>query len=273
MITKVDVTNGQGALLSLSLDDPSSGYLIEDISGLGPVKATIVTSSFAGVDGEPQQSTRRDGRDLTFKINFEPDYVTQTVWDLRQRLYGWFMTKAKVSLRFWMATGLYVDVDGTVETFDPEIFTDEPNATLTIRCPKPDFVDPNTVTFAGNTVATTVASTINYAGSTDTGILFTLNVDRALTEFSIFCTPSDGVTRKLTFISSLLAGDVVKIQTIRGSKFVTLTRGTVNSSMLYAISPDSEWIELMQGPNQFRVYAVGAAIPYTVSYTSKYGGL
>lgn len=273
MITKVDVTNGQGALLSLSLDDPSSGYLIKDIGGLGPVKANIVTSRFAGVDGEPQQSTSRDGRDITFQIDFEPDYVTQSVWDLRQRLYGWFMTKAKVSLRFWLSNGLYVDTNGTVEVFDPEIFTDEPNASLTIRCPLPDFVDPTVVTFSGNTVATTVASTIDYLGSTDTGILFTLNVNRALTEFSIFNTPSDGVARKLTFITTLQAGDVVQIQTIRGAKFATLTRASVVSSLVYAIAPGSNWIELMQGPNQFRVYAVGAAIPYTVKYTSKYGGL
>lgn len=273
MIEKVDVSNGLGATLQIELGDPSTGLLVEEIGGLGPVKATIVSTSFAGVDGEQDQSSRREGRDITFKINLEPDYVTETVWDLRQRVYAFFMTKMKVSLRFYMTSGLYVDIAGIVETCEPDIFTAEPAMNVSIRCSKPDFIDPNLVTLSGSTTALTTGTNIAYAGSVEAGIVLTLNVNRTLNEFTIYNTPSDGLLRQFDFAAALQAGDVLKISTVQGSKYVTLTRASVTSSLLYAVSPQSSWIQFFQGINNFRLYAVGAAIPYTIQYTTKYGGL
>jgi len=273
MIEKVDISNALGSTLQIELGDPSTGLLVEDIGGLGPVKATVVESTSAGVDGAQLQSMRREGRDITFKINLEPDYVTETVWDLRQRVYNFFMTKMKVSLRFYMTSGLYVDIAGVVETCEPDIFTAEPAMNVSIRCSKPDFIDPNTTLTNLNTTALTVGTDINYVGSVESGIVMTLNVNRTLNEFTIYNTPPDGVLRQLDFSAALQAGDVLKISTVVGSKYVTLTRATVTSSLLYAVSPTSNWIEFFQGINKFRLYAVGAAIPYTIQYTTKYGGL
>jgi hypothetical protein len=35
----------------------------------------------------------------------------------------------------------------------------------------------------------------------------------------------------------------------------------------------SDWIQLQQGPNEFRVQADGAAIPYQIAYADRYGAL
>ena len=43
MITMIQAINAQGELLSLPLDDISNGFSVEDIDGLDPVKATIVS--------------------------------------------------------------------------------------------------------------------------------------------------------------------------------------------------------------------------------------
>lgn len=273
MIERVDISNALGSTLQIELGDPSTGLLVEDIGGIGPVKATVVESTSAGVDGAQLQSMRREGRDVTFKINLEPDYVTETVWDLRQRVYNFFMTKMKISLRFYMTSGLYVDIAGVVETCEPDIFTAEPAMNVSIRCSKPDFIDPNTTLMNLNTTALTAVTDINYVGSVESGIVMTLNVDRTLNEFTIYNTPPDGVLRQLDFSAALQAGDVLKISTVVGNKYVTLTRASVTSSLLYAVSPTSNWIEFFQGSNKFRLYAVGAAIPYTIQYTTKYGGL
>jgi hypothetical protein len=55
MLTGVEVRTIQDNLLALSLDDPSSGFIIEEIEGLDPVKASVVSSSFATMDGEQYQ--------------------------------------------------------------------------------------------------------------------------------------------------------------------------------------------------------------------------
>lgn len=272
MIEIVDVKNALGATLRIELGDPSSGLLVEEIGGMGPVKATVIETTSAGVDGAQLQETRREGRDITFKIFLEPDYVTETVWDLRQQIYDFFMTKVRVSMRFFMTSGLFVDIAGVVESCEPDIFTAEPAMNVSIRCSKPDFIDPTVVNRAGSTTASTVATDIDYPGSVETGIVLTLNVNRALTEFTVYNTPSDNILRQMDFAASLQAGDVLKISTVRGDKFITLTRAGVTSSLLYAVSPQSSWTQFFRGINKFRVYAVGAAIPYTIQYTTKYGG-
>jgi hypothetical protein len=71
----------------------------------------------------------------------------------------------------------------------------------------------------------------------------------------------------------LVAGDVLSINTVTGSKGATLTRAGVESSVLYGISPQSSWLELMPGVNTIRVYATGAAIPLSIEYINRYGGL
>lgn len=99
MITMIEARNVQGSLLGLGVDDISDGYILEDVDGLHPVKATIVSSSFANLDKQEYQSARRESRDITITIGLEPDYVTNTVSELRKRLYAYFMPKSPVKLR------------------------------------------------------------------------------------------------------------------------------------------------------------------------------
>ena len=77
----------------------------------------------------------------------------------------------------------------------------------------------------------------------------------------------------MDFAGSLIADDVLVINTITGSKGATLTRAAVNSSVLYGVSAQSTWLELEPGENYIRVYATGAAIPFTIEYTNRHGGL
>jgi hypothetical protein len=166
-----------------------------------------------------------------------------------------------------------VDIVGYIETCECPLFTDKPKATISILCMDPDFLDLSDDVISGNTTSGTTETLVTYDGTVDTGIEFVLNVDRTLTEFTIYHRPPDGTLRSLDFAASLILGDVVTISTVRGNKFATLTRAGTNSSLLYAVSPQSNWIEFQNGDNHIRIYALGAAIPYTITYTNRYGGL
>lgn len=273
MLTKVEVRTPQGTLLNLPLQDVSNGFIIEDIKGLGPVKATLVSSSFAGMDGQQFQSSRRESRNIVMKIGLEPDYSVDSVEDLRHRLYEFFMPKAQVDLRFCMSNTLELDISGRVETFEEPLFTDEPAADISILCFDPDLYDATPVSISGNTVSNLTETTISYSGTVETGIEFELDVNRSLSEFTIYHRPPGSSVRQLDFAASLVSGDVLKISTVPGSKYAKLTRTGTESSILYGVSPQSNWIELQPGDNQIRVYAEGAAIPFTMAYTTRYGGL
>lgn len=275
MLTNVEVRTRQGNLLNLPLEDASAGLFIEEIEGLDPVKATLVSSSFAGEDGEQHHSSRREARDLKLKIGIETDYLTNSVRSLRSRLYSYFMTKSEVFLRFVHSDGFVADIVGTVEDFDSPIFTKEPRADISIRCFGPDFVVPSPKIHNLVTVEDAEGWTeIDYEGTVETGIVVELTLNRIEQALSIYNMSPGGILRQLDFSAPLAVGDKLRISTVAGGKGATLTRNGTLTSVLYGVTPQSAWLTLEEGINKFRVYATGTpAIPYTLEYVIRHGGL
>lgn len=273
MLSRVEVRTRRGSILNLALDDPSNGFVVGEIEGLGPVKATLVSSGFANTDGEQYQNAKREKRNVKFNIELQPDYITNTVRELRQELYDFMMPKAEVMLRFVDSDDTYVDIWGRVESNDPSIFTKEPSSDISIICFNPDFVDPNPVSVAGVTTSLTNELEIIYDGTVETGFVFTMAVNRSLSAFSIYHTLPDGNLRIVEFAAPLVAGDSLEISSITGAKGATLTRLGSDTAILYGLTPQSPWLQLEKGSNKIRVYATGAGVPYTIQYLRKYGGL
>lgn len=273
MIELVEVRTVTGDLLSLPLEDVETGLLVVDIDGLDPVEVTISSSEFASMDGAQYQSSRRATRDITFKFRMEPDYLLETVRDLRKKLYDYFMPKSSVDLRFYLADGLIVDISGRVKNFSAPLFTSDPQATIVIECFNPDFSENSPVEISGETVSSTANTAIDYPGTVQTGFVFTMNVNRSLSEFSLYLQTPDDTISTIDFAANLEDGDVLTISTVRGDKYVKLNRAGVENSLLYGMSSQSTWPFLMPGENEIRVYSEGDPIPYTVTYTSRYGGL
>jgi hypothetical protein len=273
MLTKVEARNPAGTLVSLELSDFTDGFAIKDIGGLGPVKATLTSSKFAGAPGAQFLSAHREERNITFQIGLEPDYVETSVKDLRAILYDVFMPENQVDLRLFDDDGTTVDISGWVETCEPTLFTDEPSVDISVMCFDPDFVEIDSITVEGETVEDSTTFTITYEGSVPAGFEFVLSVDRVLSDFSIYHTPPDGVTRTMDFAIDLVADDILTFNTGTGEKTVTLLRSSTLSSVLYALTPQSPWSQLAKGDNVFRVSAEGDPIPFTIEYTPRHGGL
>jgi hypothetical protein len=278
MLTKVEVRTRQGDLLSLPLElEDSYGYPVLDISGLDPVKATLVSSSFAQLDGEQYHSSRRQTRNIKLQLGLDPDPETETVRALRKKLYNFFMPKSEVTLRFYDNEDgdiLETNIVGRVESCEAALFTAEPAVDISVMCFDPDFFEITPETTSGSTTSGETPMTIEYVGTVETGIELTLNVNRSLAGFTVYHVPPNDGIRTLDFANvPLVAGDVLKISTVTGAKGATLTRAGVTSSVLYGISPQSNWLELMPGTNTIRVYATGADIPLAIEYINKYGGL
>lgn len=274
MLTMVEVRTRRGNLLSLPLDDDSSGYRVADIEGLGPVKATLVSSDFAGVDGAQYQSARREARNIKIKLELDPDpSTTDTVETLRDRLYNYFMPKTEDTLRFIKENGLEVDIVGRVESCDPNYFAQEPTIDISIMCFKPDLIDLTPAVVTGMFTSDGTAKFIDYVGTVETGMEIAVDVNRTISGFTVYHTPPGDSIQTLDFIAPLIAGDVVTISTVSGSRGATLVRAGVESSLLYGVSPQSKWIEFQPGTNQLRVYTPGAGMAVTVTYINRYGAV
>lgn len=273
MLTQVDVRNEQGALLMLPLQDTSAGYVVKEVHGLDPVKATITSSTFAMLDGAQYQSSRRETRNIIIVLGLSPDYNVGSVQDLRNRLYAYFMPKSSVNLSFIKSDAPTVTISGRIETCETSLFTKDPEMMISILCFDPDFYDANPITVAGNTISGTTEMLIDYQGSVETGIIFRLNLNRSLSEFTLHNRPPDGTLRDFEFAAALISGDILELNMIPGFKSATRIRTGVASSVLYGVAPFANWIKLYPGFNYIRVYATGLAIPYTIEYTNKFGGL
>lgn len=273
MLTVVEIQNILGSVLRLPLLDTSNGYSVRDIEGLGPVAATLTSSSLAQVDGAQAQNARRDTRNITMKIGFEPDFVNTTVQSLRSALYDYLLPKSLVSMNFYIDDVLTMVTDGQVETFDNPLFTDDPEADISILCYDPDFYGPAPLTLSTSTRSDTNTNLITYTGNSETGLIFTLNVNRALTDFWITNARPDNQRQKMEITGSFVSGDVITINTKPGSRAVTLMRGGVSSSILAGFDETGIWLSLQKGDNQFGAFASGAGIPFTMVYTPLFGAI
>lgn len=276
-IDKVDVTNAQGNLLTLTLEDISSGYIVEEIGGLDPVKASIVTSDFALIDGQQYQASSREARNITMQLGFVPNpSENQTVRALRSRLYQFFMPKSSITLKLYMTDGLVVTASGRVESCEQSLFVQDPQMNISIICFDPDFVDPTLVQLHSTfTTIDTASHSIQYTGTVDTGLTsLRFTAPKALSEFTIYHTAPDGTVRTMQVTAPLLLNDVVELCTIRGQRSISLTRGGVTSSILWAVAA-GEWVILQPGLNQLYINAstTGPSAPVFVDYNNRYGGL
>jgi len=273
MLTKVEVRTPLGMLLSILMDDITDGLVIEDIQGLDPVKATLSSSPHATMPGAQFQASHREPRNILLSLGLEPDYVSQSIRSLRDNLYSFFMPQTEVELRFFSDDAPTMDISAVVETFQVDYFSSEPKAVASLMCFNPDFLAFESVEIEGDTVDDSTEFLVTYEGTVETGFTFVLNVDRVVTEFSIYHRPPDNQVRTLDFAAALEADDIVTIVTVKGSKVVTLTRDSAITSILYAVSPQSNYHQIQPGDNYFRVFAEGDPIPFTIEYTPRYGGL
>ena len=86
-------------------------------------------------------------------------------------LYKYLLPEQWTRLRFFSDHLPTVDIAGVVETFEPNIFSQDPEIQVSILCPKPDFVDIE-ATFLTGTVdsgGTIDELEIDYIGTVATG--------------------------------------------------------------------------------------------------------
>lgn len=272
-ISIVEVMTETSETLTLPLQDPSGGYYLTDITGLDPVAADIVSTSFGTADGAQFQASRRDPRNIVMTLGFNPDYIATNVRQLRWDLYKLLMPKSKITLKFHMSDDIILEIDGRVETFESALFTKNPSATISIICFDPDFRSADPVVIEGSTVTGTTLMEIPYSGTMPTGIVFQLLCDREVTNFILHMEDDNGNAEDMEINLSLEDGDILEIGTVPGNKYVRKITSDSSQSVLWAMSSSSTWVRLNPGMNDVRVVTSGAAIDYTITYDTRYGGL
>lgn len=286
MIQSITVTNHLDESLTLELGDPEkSGFLVQDITGLGPGKADVNFTKISTGDGSVYNSARVDSRDivLTLKLLADP-----TVAATRQKSYKYFPIKKPVKLSI-KSSDRICETYGYVEQNEPLIFSQNSTAQISIMCPDPYFYSPgtSTVVFSGlqdmfqfpfsneslsenlidfGKIQGKTEHNIMYTGDADTGVLMSISAIGPATMIDIYNVDTREKmsidTTKFAQImgTGILEGDEILISTVLTNKYATLIREGLRYNILNCLSRDSDWPRLAKGNN---VYAYVAATGIT----------
>ena len=278
MIKSVTVTNYLGDSIKLELMKPEeSGFIIQSITGLGPGKANINTSDLSTDDGAIYNSARLPSRNIVISVKY---LWKNTIEEARQLSYKYFPIKRKVTLLI-ETDNRVAEIEGYVESNDPDIFSKEEGSDISIICPNPFFYDAYesiTTSFSGiegafefpfsnesltepmlefSVIRDVVDRVVNYKGDHEIGITITIHATGEAGDIT-FYNVDTGETMKV-FSSSIealtgtgiTAGDEIVICTVKGQKSATLIRNAQSTNILNCINRDADWFQLVKGDNTF----------------------
>lgn len=279
MITKVEVFGVHRApILSLGgfmpSDDPVN---IRNIEGLGPVKSEITTTPSGTSRGETKQGSSTGKRNIVLTLGLSPNWTTQTISSLRQLLYAYFMTENWVKLRFYSDELPTTDIEGTVESFEPNMFSQDPEIQISIINEKPDFIDIDATIYKGTVDDGSTWLEVDYEGSVSSGL--EIRVDRSVA-LPAYSGPVTIAVENFKGIKAIVLDSVTintlksyKMSSVQGQKRVqneTIEDGSV-TNLLKNMS--GEWPELQPGENLVNVRASSPGQTWTLAYFNRFGGL
>lgn len=144
MIKSITVTNYLDESMKVVLEEaePDSGLLLTKITGLGPVKSDVNITDVVTIDGGVFNSARLNTRNIVIYFRFQKgvdeDGNVRSIEDVRQLTYKYFPSKKPLTLRI-ETDNLKVEIEGVVESNEPDIFSKEESNQISILCANPFF--------------------------------------------------------------------------------------------------------------------------------------
>lgn len=256
-----------------------SGFLITSITGLGPPKANINYTELATNDGGIFNSALAQSRNIVIQMLY---YGSEQIETLRQKSYKFFPIKKRVRLVFELDNRT-AEISGYVESNEPNIFSKTEGTSISIICPDPNFYSTGesgteSTVFSGivplfefpfsnesltedliefGEIQNRAEQTIYYAGDTEIGITILIHALGPVGDITIYNTGTREMLKlnvsriHIGTASGLIAGDDVTINTVKGNKYVRLTRNGVTYNILNSLDRDSDWFQLAKGDNIF----------------------
>lgn len=283
MIKSVNVINPLGESLLIELDNPeSSGFIIKSISGLGPVKRTINTTEYSTIDGGVFNSARLPYRNIVLDLIF---FSNSSIEEVRLKSYSFFQIKQQITLEI-TTDNRHVMATGYVESNQPDIFSKQEGAQVSIICPDPYFYGTESLSYSFSSIKPNFefpfsfemaegvpeqkiisyislesVGNIAYDGANDTGVIIYIHalhdVEGDLTIMNLYTGEYMILSgEKLAALtgSGILAGDSIYISTVAGNKYVQLMREGAIYNILNILDRDSAWLSLRQGDNFFQFF-------------------
>jgi hypothetical protein len=281
LFTRMEVVSAQSGAPDLPLGRGFMPYndpiQIRGIDGLGPVKSDLALTPFATGRGEVYQGISTGKRNIVLTLGLNPNWVDYTMMSLRQLLYRYFMPERWATLRFFSDELPSVYINGVVESFEPNMFAQDPEIQISLICPKPDFIDMETSWRSGTTDGS--ETFIDYIGTVPVGFVLLLAATEEVPTYtgSLRITNTVG-DRSQTFSANSVSVDLatdmyVEINTVKTTRHMYNVAGDEAANILGKLNSGSVWLELSPGQNTFVVAADEPGLKWSLGYFNRFGGL
>lgn len=234
MIKSVTVVNYKGESIKMDLFHPeSSGFIIIKIDGIGPGKATVTKNDSKVYDGGTITSARLPSRNIKMEIQF---LWVNSIEDVRHKSYKYFPLKKPITLIFETDTRI-VEIEGVVESNEPDIFSSEESTNISIICPDPYFYASG-----DNARTKTDFSGINPMFEIPEGTGYSNeSLEDALTEISTVFVQSE---RGITNYGEVDIGVVISVKPLDNvTGTLTIANITMNQSMSFNLDKIKDIME------------------------------
>lgn len=287
MIKLITVTNYLGDSIKLDLARPEeSGFVVRSVTGLGPGEAHINTTEVSTNDGSLFNSSRLPSRNIVIGLKY---LWKDSIEDVRYSSYKYFPIKKKLTLLI-ETDSRKAEIEGYVESNDPNIFSKDEGSDISIICPNPFFYSAGkdgkkTTIFYGvepmfefpfgnesllecllemGAIENQTEKVITYEGDSEIGVTITIHAVGEASDIAIYNTGTREImridTNKLAVFtgSGIIAGDDIIICTVKGNKSINLQRAGKTINILNCLERNTDWFQLAKGDNIF-------------AYTAEYG--
>lgn len=277
------VENKRGERLNLT---ESPDYDVLRVDGLTPPTASIATAAVGTMDGEKFNAARLNMRNPVITIR-----PHNPVEEKRVQLYKWFSPKQYIKL-YYSNGARDVYAVGYVESMTGSLFNNPQTFQISIICPDAYLYDqdeimqdasyttalfefPFAIPEEGIEISTydnvdTVVITND--SDTETGMIIRLTASGDVVNPIIY---RRDTLESFGLNASMQAGDVIEIDTRRGSKGVTLYRDGDHTNIINYISKNVVWFQLLPGDNLFTYTATTGDFSLTAAfiYNPRYEGV
>lgn len=291
MLTRIDVRSENAFFVPTIGATPKDSLLIRKVAGLSPPDINLFIGDYSR-DGGIYQGRRVGNRNvvITFDLNPNPA-LGETVAGLREMLYKAFIDPQPeadyVKLELRDDEGRVRYVVGYTEKFETEIFDIETMAQISIICPDP-YIRDNAETILTHPTGWTIVP-FTYEGTAETGFYVDIEITYPTSELTLennavtdWDTEPDYYKGRmiLTVPSPFEVGDHIKINTVRGQRYITHYPAAVpdgHYSLISNLNASAKWLELHSQSNLMKVYGypVGnqVAVIKELKYTQAYWGI
>jgi predicted phage tail component-like protein len=277
------VENEKGEQLELT---NNRNYDVLEVTGTNPPVAAINTVNVAGMDGSRFNSSRVEQRNIVITLN-----IHHPIEANRLTLYSFFRVKRWVKI-YYQNSRRKVYIEGYVESFENNPWTQLQQPQISIICPKPFWLATadTTVNFSYSSalfefpfsipsggiefsrLEQAKSVTVN-AGEIETGGIIQFYATTAQILNPKFFNRTTQTFFGLDF--DMYQYDLITVNTQQGEKSVTLLRDGVTSNLLADRTEGSTWVTFVPDVNEvsFEADEGAANLEVTVTITQKFEGV